>query len=218
MRWFVLTVLSVLGAVLFLPFLKAVARGGISLGQESVFTIIVTVLSALSIWAGLRFADQAGLPMPLLRRIEGVSPVVADTRHSASEALLSAVILGLIFGLGGAVFLHILHAPPLPGSLPARLASSLFAAVNLESVIHLLIMSATVRFTRRVWLGVAVAAVAFVAFHASGVAGLPAPVIMASLTVNGAIGILLGVMYARYGIEAVMLAHAVAHLLTVGLG
>jgi len=66
MRWFVLTVLSVLGAVLFLPFLKAVARGGISLGQESVFTIIVTVLSALSIWAGLRFADQAGLPMPLL--------------------------------------------------------------------------------------------------------------------------------------------------------
>jgi len=41
---------------------------------------------------------------------------------------------------------------------------------------------------------------------------------MASLTVNGAIGILLGVMYARYGIEAVMLAHAVAHLLTVGLG
>jgi len=60
MRWFVLTVLSVLGAVLFLPFLKAVGAGGISLGRKASSRSFVDGAFCLVYLAGLRFADQAG--------------------------------------------------------------------------------------------------------------------------------------------------------------
>jgi hypothetical protein len=100
--------------------------------------------------------------------------------------------------------------------LASRIASTLFAAGNLEIVIHLFVMSLVVWLARgRRWIGILAAAAVFVVFHATGSFGERAPVIVASVLLNGGFGLLLGVFYARYGFEYVMLGHAVGHVLAV---
>ncbi len=115
--------------------------------------------------------------------------------------------------------LHFFHQPNLAGSLWSRMASTFFAAGSLEIVIHLFVMSLVVRMARgRVWLGIAVAAIIFVAFHVAGLQGQSVSLIAASVVLNGVFGLMLGFFYARYGFEYVLLCHAVAHALAVSLG
>jgi hypothetical protein len=84
-------------------------------------------------------------------------------------------------------------------------------------VLHLGAMSMVVWLARgRRWPGVVVSAALLVAFHLTG-GGLAQPGRVIAITVlgNGAIGLVLGWIYAAYGFECVMLGHAVAHLITV---
>src|SRR5687768_5399836 len=130
-RFVPLAGLAGFGAVLFVPFLGAGATS-LSVGSAFVFVVLATSVAALATWHGLGWADRAGLPMPLLRALEGGTPP-PGAGQLAGVALLSGVLIG---GLGITV-LRLAQVPAAPGTFFVRVASALFAAVTLESVLHL---------------------------------------------------------------------------------
>ena len=203
-------VLAAIGGVTFLPFLAA--GSGQPIARLLPFAIVVTLVATLAAWPGLRCADTTRLPMPLLRRLDGSSgsPI---PRTAIGVTLAISIGLGLI----GLLALRLVDVPPLAGSVAARALSAIFAAGTLEIVLHLGAMSTVVWLARgRRAPGIVVAAVLLVVFHLSG-GGLDQPrrVIALSVVANGAIGLVLGWIYAAYGFELVMLGHAVAHVITV---
>jgi hypothetical protein len=125
------------------------------------FAMIVTVVGgaicSIACWLGLRWADTAGLPMPLLMSIEARRPIRAPVRI----ATLVAVAGGAVFGLAAIGMLRGFGLENMPGSLAARLSSTLFAAISLEVVLHLAIMSGLVAWTRSRWAGILGAAFFF---------------------------------------------------------
>ena len=150
--------------------------------------------------------------MPYLRRLDRC----AEPKQKGG--LLPALVFAGLFAAGAIYVLRAFHQPNLEGPLWSRVASVFFAAGSLELFVHLLVMSVAVRLARgRVWFGVLVAAVFFVAFHAAGLSGQSSSLIAASALLNGIFGVALGVFYARYGFEYVLLSHAVAHILAVTL-
>lgn len=55
----------------------------------------------------------------------------------------------------------------------------------------------------------------FVIVHAAASFGAATPVMMASILLKGSCGVVVGVLWARYGFEHAMLCHAVGHALAV---
>lgn len=209
-RLLALGLLSALGAVTFLPFLaaggqqQARALGG--------FAVIVTVVATVAAWVGLRCADAVGLPMPYLRWLDGgAAPTIPRA------AVVTTLLLSIASGLLGLLALHLVKAPALPGSAWTRILSMFFAAGPLEIILHLGVMSLVVWIARgRRWIGILVAALTLVGFHLTG-GGIDQPpfIVITTVVGNGAIGLILGWVYATYGFEYAMLGHAVAHLITV---
>jgi hypothetical protein len=202
--------LSAIGGVTFLPFLAAGNNQPVA--SLTPFALVVTLVATLAAWPDLRCADATNLPMPLLRRLDGVSTGTVSRR-----AVL--VTLGYAVGLGflGLAGLQLVQAPALPGGPAVRALSVLFAAGPLEVVLHLGAMSIVVWLARgRRWPGVLISAALLVGFHLTG-GGLAQPlrIVVISVLGNGAIGLVLGWIYAAYGFECVMLGHAFAHLITV---
>ena len=209
-RLLAMGMLAAIGGVTFLPFLAAGNRQPIA--QLIPFAIVVTLVATIAAWPGLRCADATGLPMPLLRRLDG-SSAGQIPRSAIGVTLASSIGLGLV----GLLLLRLVEAPALPGSIAARALSAIFAAGPLEIVLHLGAMSAVVWLARgRRAPGIVVAAALLVVFHLAG-GGLHQPGRLIALIVvaNGAIGLVLGWIYAVYGFEFVMLGHAVAHVITV---
>jgi hypothetical protein len=209
-RLVALALLSMVGGFAFLPFLSAGSHQPMS--RLLPFVAAVTGLGSLAAWLGLRAADAVGLPMPLLRRLEGDRAGGISAR-TIGITLLCAAGLGVI----GLVALRLVDAPPLPGGLAARALSAIFAAGPLEIVLHLGVMSSVVWLTRGPrWTGVVAAALCLVGFHLTGGAlAQPARIIIVTVVGNGVIGLALGCIYALYGFECAMLGHVVAHLITV---
>jgi hypothetical protein len=210
-RFIVLSSLGVIGAVAFTPSIIALSAGSPPTATGlSVFVLTVSAICIPSAWIGLRLADAAHLPMPWLRRLDG------QMKEERPTGAVPAIALGVLFAIGARYLLHHFNLPNLPGSLWSRMASVLFAPGSLEVVVHLLIMSLVVRLTRgKVWMGVVVAAVVFVIFHATGLTGQSIGLVAASILLNGALGLVLGALYARYGFEYLILCHAVSHVLAV---
>ena len=202
--------LALAGGLTFLPFLAA--GNGQPIASLVPFALVVTVVATLAAWPGLRAADATGLPMPLLRRLDG-APARAVSRTAIGVTLVSSIALGAL----GLVVLRLVDAPRLPGGMGARALSTLFAAGPLEIVLHLGAMSTVVWLARgRRAPGIVVAALMLVGFHLTGGAlAQPGRIIAISVIGNGVIGLVLGGIYAAYGFECVMLGHAVAHLITV---
>lgn len=212
-RWQLLTLLSVLGILTYVPALGAMGVP-ITLVFVASFTALGTLVCALAVWLGLRWADRADLPMPLLRTLDAAAATRSLDRWAAALAIGGGTILAL--AAAGAV--QALDLVNMPGSLGARLLSTLFAAISLEVVLHLAIMSGVVAWTRSRWTGIAVSTLAFLLFHVAGATSQPPGILAVSVLLNGASGLFFGWMYARYGFECLILAHAVAHALAVGLG
>ena len=211
-RFLLLSGIGILGAISFVPSIRASAAPRPSEIQLALFVFAVSAICIASSCFGLRLADTVHLPMPYLRRLDLISEPVAR------NGVLSAVAFGCLVGVSAIFVLRFFHQPNLAGPLWSRAASVFFAAGSLELVVHLLIMSLAVRVTRgRVWAGILAAAIFFVAFHAAGLSGQSASLIAASVALNGVFGLALGFFYARYGFEYVLLCHAVAHILAVTL-
>jgi hypothetical protein len=206
-RLALMVAVSAAGGLAFLPFLAA--GSGKATHELLGFPVAVMLIAGLAAWPGLRAADAAGLPMPLLRRLDG-GPRSGLGWQAVAVTLSSCALLGI----AGAVVLRVVDAPALPGDTSARALSTVFAAGPLEIVLHLCVMSVTVWMSRRRWVGIVVAALALVAFHLTG-GPAPTALLVATIAANGAIGLVLGILYAAYGFELVMLGHATAHLLTL---
>lgn len=209
-RFIVLSSLGLLGAVSFLPSIVASATPRPPSLQLLLFASVVAGVCTISTWFGLRCADAVALPMPYLRSLDH------GAEAHRQNGFLAAIVFGGLFALATIGMLRSLHLPNLAGSLWSRIASVFFAAGSLELVIHLLVMSLVVRITHgRRWPGIVVAAIFFVLFHASGLVGHSTTVITLALLMNGMFALGLGLMYARYGFEYVLLCHAVGHVLAV---
>jgi hypothetical protein len=211
-RFILLSALGAFGAISFVPSIKASAATPAPVSQLILFVAVVSAICVVSTWFGLRSADATHLPMPYLRRLDQSAEPIQK------GGLVPAVAFACLFAAGAVYLLHAFHQPNLAGPLWSRLASVFFAAGSLEVFIHLLIMSGAVRLARgRVWAGILVAALFFVAFHVAGSSGQSGSLIAASILLNGSFGVALGIFYARYGFEYVLLSHAVAHILAVTL-
>jgi len=211
-RFVVLGGLAALGAALFVPFLQAGAPTPLSGAVAGAFVLAATAVSAVATWVGLGWGDRAALPMPLLRALEARTPL-----EISRSALSRALVSGAVLGLAGLMMLRLLHIPTGGGSLTVRIGSALFAAITLESVLHLAVMSGVVRATGRVNLGILVAALVYVGFHLATLGGQPTAVVAVATVGHGLGGLLFGWLYARDGYEYLVLAHLVAHATTVGL-
>ncbi len=211
-RFIALSILGVLGPVFFVPSILASSNPRPANAQLFLFILAVSLCSTFSAWFGLLSADAAHLPMPWLRRLDRCP------EPPRPSGLLPSLAFGCVFSLGAVSVLRYFHQPNLAGPLWSRLASTVFAAGTLEIVIHLLIMSVTVRLARgRVWTGILVAALFFVVFHGAGLGGQSTALIVSSILLNGIFGVTLGFFYARYGFEYLVLCHAVGHALAVTL-
>lgn len=211
-RFILFSALSVLGAVTFLPSILASSNPQPTATQLALFVLIVSVICIPAAWFGLRLSDAVQLPMPLLRRLD------SQSETPRANGTIPSLLCAILVAAGGIFVLRYFHQPNLGGSLLSRAASTLFAAGNLEIVVHLFIMSLVVWLARgRIWVGIWVSALFFLAFHISGSLGQSASLLAASIVVNGVFGLLMGLLYARYGYEYVMLGHAVGHLLAVTL-
>jgi hypothetical protein len=209
-RFWLLSILGLLGAISFLPTIAAESASNPSSAFLVTFVIVVAAICACATWIGLRCADAVHLPMPYLRLFDGVFE--APTKNG----FLIAGIFGVLFALASIALLRFLRLPNLAGPLWSRLASTIFAAGSLELVLHLGFMSLVVKLTSgRRWTGILAAAVAFVIFHVSGLADQGVTIISLSVLMNGLFGLALGVIYSRFGIEYVLLCHAIGHILAV---
>jgi hypothetical protein len=213
-RFLLLVVLSAAGALAFVPFLLAQAGAPASPDQVTGFVVVTTSLAVAASWFGLGWADRLGLPLPLLRAWERGAPLRLERR-----ALLISLAAGLVFGAIGLATLSSVGMSGGLGSFAVRAASTGFAAITLEVILHLGLMSGVAVLLRgRVRAAIAVTAALFVAFHLSDTGSQPLDIALLGAAVNGLGGLVFGWLYATRGFEYLVLAHAVAHLVTVGLG
>ncbi|HVB99971.1 MAG TPA: hypothetical protein VNJ12_11655 [Candidatus Dormibacteraeota bacterium] len=171
------------------------------------------VVSGLCAWAGLKFADRAGLAMPYLR------PWELGQRGDRAERgwlIRVSVATGGIFGLAGTIAYHLAGLPPHPGTFAVRVSTFPFAALVPEIVAHLFVMSGLVLALKRTWISILLSGVVFVLlFHGGQIVAGPVPAFVWAF--DYLFGVMTGWIYSRYGIEGAALTHAVAHAILFGM-
>jgi hypothetical protein len=210
------TLLARQPATLPLPLVLAV-----SLVQSAAFT-------AVAIWTGVVLSGQTGLGAPTCEAMVGRGDVLASLRRQLGPAAVAGLLCGW--------FLLAL-APIVPSglqdasrTLAAPLVAKLFyGGITEEILMRWGVMTALLwlfwRFvqrrqgaprTRYVVAAIVGSALLFGLGHLPAVIALGirmTPEVFAFVTLgNLAPGIVFGTLYRRYGIEAAMIAHALAHL------
>lgn len=190
------------------------------------------VLLALVCWVGAVLAPRVGLRAPAFEAL-----VRRDRTRSATAALRGQLVPGLLGGLGAGLALvafgaiaptALAEAAPLP--LAARV---LYGGITEELLLRWGVMTLLVwglwRTVQRgrgaptsfvLWLGIVIAAVTFGLGHlpaASMITPLTTPIVAYIVLANAAVGILFGWLYWRWGLEAAMLAHGLAHVVAQAL-
>lgn len=189
-----------------------------------------SLLMALAVWSGVALAPAVELRAPAFE--------AAATGGSVATALGPQVLPGLITGGLGGLFLFASFrlAPAAIAAVQGRFAPPLFARVlyggiTEEVLLRWGLMTAFAwlawRFLQRrrgvvkpgfVWLAVAVSALLFAAGHLPAasllIGSLTFDVVFFVLGVNAILGLLFGWLYWRRGLEAAMIAHAMAHLVS----
>jgi hypothetical protein len=145
---------------------------------------------------------------------------IPTPRRGLAALLIGAVCGGLVLAM--LPLLGLEARMKMDGALPVwqRLVMSFDAAVLEELIFRLFVVSLVVwicaRFMRRnpaLWVGIAVAALAFAAVHLPRwMAGGPS-VIAGVMIVNAIPAVALGLVYTKWGIEAAMLSHFAADVL-----
>lgn len=209
-RFRLLGVLSVAGALLFLPFAGDAQPGGLSLTQGVVFVLVSSAVSLLALWFGLRLADATGLRMPFLRAWEAGDRLPAPRLRP----VVATVVGGLLLAWAAISTQRALGMPTPPSPAWARILSVVFAAVTLEVVLHLFGMSLLMKLTRRAWVAVLGSGLLLGLFHLTGAGALD----RANLVIAGAntiAGVFVGWLYWAFGFEYLILGHAVMHIVTL---
>jgi hypothetical protein len=185
------------------------------------------VLLALAVWAGVAFSRPLGLGAPVVvAALAGSGMLEALKRQLLPAAIVGLVVAGFLVYLTSAAPMELqalgtqFHIPLVP--------KLLYGGVTEEILMRWGLMSALIwlpwRFLQRrngpprtayVAGGVVVAALLFGLGHLPAVVAMGAelnPAVVAHILVGNTLpGILFGVLYWRWGLEAAILAHALAH-------
>jgi hypothetical protein len=206
-----LTVAAAASALLYAPFLRA-AEPEISVRTAfAAFPAGNAAAVAILAVLGLIASDRAGVPMPLLRRWEtGRREAHAPALSLAATAAWS--VPAALFSVWAAQ-----HAglPSNPGSLPVRLATTPFAAINLQIAIYLLLGGVVFLVIRRRLVVALLLGAALAGFHALGASAFDAELAW-TMALNGGLGAVIGWLHFRHGVEYGALGHAIAHAVAVG--
>ena len=198
-----------------------------SLAQSSVFL-------ALAVWAGVALGPAVGLRAPAFES--------AVTNRPLAPALRAQLLPGLAAGVLAGVLLLVVgrYAPAALVEVQERfelpiLARLLYGGITEELLLRWGLMTVLVwlawRFLQHrrgspgaafIWLAIGVSALLFGAGHlpaaAALVGELTGEVVAFVVVANTAFGVLFGYLFWRYGLEAAMIAHAMAHLVSYVAG
>ncbi|MBO4121248.1 CPBP family intramembrane metalloprotease [Cupriavidus gilardii] len=185
------------------------------------------LLLALAAFAGAALAGKVGLRAPAIAALA--------SGRTPWRALLPQCLPGLVGGVLAGVLLWGLIATAPQAAAPVHSASLplavrlLYGGVTEEVLVRWGLMSLLVwalwRVVQRrlgtpatwlVWVAIALSALVFGLAHlpaAVGLAGpLAWPVVLHLTGANAAFGVIAGFLFWRYGLEAAIIAHVVAHL------
>jgi hypothetical protein len=217
-RLTLLTVAAGIGGVLFVPFVVAGARSGGGAPPGYVLWPAFAFGSAFAAllfgWAGLRLADRAHLPMPILRAWE-----LGHRTDSSiwARIIVPSVVAGIAYAVAIVVCVRLLHLPSNPGTVAERLLTVVFAATVPEIVIHLFAMSGLVLLLRSRWAAILASGALFVIVFHGGPVGDSRMIAAVVMLFNFGFGILTGWLYTRYGFEAALATHAIGHAILLGI-
>ncbi len=192
------------------------------------------MLVALAVWLGTALAPAVGLEAPTVTAAVSGHPLFACLRKQLGPGVIAGVGSGIgLFALGSL-------APDALIALQDRFTLPLSARILYGGITEELLMRwglmTTVlwiawRFLQQrqgapkavyVWLAIGVSALVFAVAHlpaaASMVGELTLPVSAFVVGGNLVFGVVFGYMYWRHGLEAAMLAHAMAHAVAFVLG
>jgi membrane protease YdiL (CAAX protease family) len=190
-----------------------------------------TVLVALAVWAGVALAPRVGLGAPAFEAAVTSRSIAAALRPQLLPGLVAGVVGGIgLFAIGGYASPAALAEVQQRFELPI-LGRVLYGGITEEVLLRWGLMTALVwlawRFVQRrqgtpratyVWLAIVVSALLFGAGHLPAAAvligQLTAELVLFVVGVNAAFGMLFGWLYWRYGLEAAIIAHATAHLVS----
>lgn len=193
------------------------------------------LLLALSVWAGVVLAPKVGLRAPAFE--------AAATGHGIASALRPQLLPGLLAGVLGGIGLFILSSNAAPPALAEvqqefvlpLLARVLYGGITEELLLRWGLMTVLVWLTWRllqrgkgsprsgyVWPAIIVSALLFGAGHVPAamllLEGLTVAIVLFLVGTNALFGVLFGYLFWRYGLEAAILAHGVAHMVSHVLG
>ncbi|HET7711492.1 MAG TPA: CPBP family glutamic-type intramembrane protease [Thermoanaerobaculia bacterium] len=192
-------------------------------------------LIVLAVWSGVALAPKVGFRAPAFE--------AAVTGRSISAALHPQLFPGLIAGvLGGAALFAIggYASPAALAEVQQRftlpiLARLLYGGITEEVLLRWGLMTALVWLAWRVlqrrsgvpravyiWLAIISSALLFGAGHLPAatmlIGKLTPDVVLFVVGVNASFGVLFGCLFWRYGLEAAMIAHVTAHLVSYFAG
>jgi membrane protease YdiL (CAAX protease family) len=185
------------------------------------------LLIALAVWAGVAFGTKLGLRAPAFEAAVTARPVAPALRPQLLPGLTAGVLGGMVlFALGS-------YAPAALSEVQERfnlplLARILYGGITEELLLRWGLMTALVwlawRLMQRrrgaprtvyIWLAIIVSALLFGAGHlpaaAALVGKLSGDIVVFVVVANTAFGVLFGYLFWRYGLEAAMIAHGMAH-------
>lgn len=194
-----------------------------------------SLLLALAVWSGVALAPKVGLTAPSFE--------AAVTSRSIYSALRPQFLPGFVAGALGGVGLFASGGYAAPAALAEVqqrftlpiVARVLYGGVTEELLLRWGLMTALVwlawRFLQRrkdaprvvyIWLAIVVSALLFGAGHLPAAAvlvgELTGAVVLFVVGLNAAFGVLFGYLYWRYGLEAAMIAHGTAHIVSYVAG
>lgn len=186
-----------------------------------------SVLLGLTVWLGSVLAPKVGLDAPVLAALVERRPFAPLLRPQ----LLSGAIGGV---MGGAVLVAFSSfAPPAIKAVQKTfeipfIARLLYGGITEEILLRWGLMTLFVWVPWRIWqdrdarpktiffvLAIVISAVVFGAGHLPAakmlIGELTTVVVVWVIAANALFGVMVGYLYWRYGLEAAMLAHAIAH-------
>lgn len=193
------------------------------------------LLVALAVWLGVTLAPKVGLSATAFEAAVSTQSVVAAIRPQIFPGLVAGVLGGLgLFAIGGYGSPVAIAGVEQQFTVPL-LARILYGGITEELLLRWGLMTLLVwmawRFLQRrkgtphivyIWLAIIVSALLFGAGHlpaaAVQVGELTADVVLFVVGANAAFGILFGYLFWRYGLEAAMIAHAFAHVVSYVIG
>jgi hypothetical protein len=211
------------------PRLPVPAMIALALWQSAVFV-------ALSVYAGLRFAPRLGLRSHLAAAAGAEDVDVAQAlRREARPALLGALLVPALIALGERIFrpwteasLRTLQEEQ-PRDLSMTVLGVLYGGITEELLMRWGLVSLFARLLQRLrgaeedgppqagvmWGSIGVSAVLFGAGHLPALAGmvtLTPALVVRTIALNAAGGLVFGFLYWQQSLEAAMLAHGGSHV------